>query len=172
MNNLADKIRDSEKAIAESRENWQKKTKPLIIESLELIKDELQLGLHVAVNDSTVNHESIYMSFGKTPSGLIYKKGDIFNEQEGRKGLIMKDGANLFYSIGFRGEVTVWMQYPQIENILWKENDYNEMRIVDQDKINEESIRLDVKHFLEQVLKWNSGGIMNERVGFKQQGIE
>lgn len=167
MKDLADKIKESEKQISDLQTLWQQTTKPLILKELEKIKTELGLDIYISINDSTINHESIYISFGHKPSGLSYKKDDFFNLQEGRSGFILKNGANLFYSIGYRGEVTVWMQYPSIDNVIWKENDYNEIRKVKQSDINETTVRKDVEHFLDQVIKWNSGEVGTEKIGFK-----
>lgn len=167
MKDLSDRLRESEKQISDLKTKWQQTTKQMILKELKKINTELGLDLNITLNDSIVNHESIYISFGKKPSGLSYKKNDFFNEQEQLSGHIIKNGANLFYTIGYRGEVTVWMQFPSIDGVLWKENDYNEVRKVNQDEINDKTKREDMKHFLDQVILWNSGIIGTERIGFK-----
>lgn len=167
MKDLVEKLRQSENQIAESHKHWQEKTKPLIQSVLEELKTSLDLHADVEVNDAIINHETVYFSFGKKPSGLSYNQENFFNEEAGLNGLLMKDGGALFYTIGYRGEVLIWMSFPFVPGIIEQEDNYHEIHVMDQKDISQQSIHDDVKYFIEQITLWNKGEVGKEKIGFK-----
>jgi hypothetical protein len=167
MKDLIQELQASENQIQESHKQWQDKTKPFIVQTLENIKQTYQLQVAIQLNDAITNHETIYFSFGNKPSGLSYNQQNIFNIAEGLNGQLMLKGAALYYSLGYRGEVLIWMSYPSVEGIIEQEDDFNPIRTMTQAEITIESIQQDVIHFFKQVISWNQGEVVKEKIGFK-----
>lgn len=167
MKEIIDAWVTSEKQIYGNHQQWQEKTKTFIISALEEIKNTYQLDIQVQLNDAITNHESIFFSCGNKPSGLSYNQNNVFNAAEGLNGLLMKKGAALFYSIGYRGEVLIWMSYPSVEGVIEHEEEYNQIRTMAQSEITRETIHEDVVHFFKQVTRWNQGEVVKEKIGFR-----
>lgn len=170
MKEIVNQLLQSEKLLVDKQVLWQEKTRPLIKSVLEKIKNQLMLNIEVEEDDSVVNHETIYLSFGKKPSGLYYNKENFFNEQAGLNGFITKNGAELFYSIGYRGEVIVWMSYPFVEGVIEEEEKLHKIRVAEQESIHQASIEEDIQYFLTHVTHWNLGKIGQEKIGFRING--
>ena len=167
MKELEKKLKESELNIIKSRQTWQDLTKLLIENKLNSIKDSLDLDLHVEINDSTINHESIILAFNKVPSGLSYNPQDLFNIQEKKSGIIIKSDGYLAFSQIYNGNIIVWMAYPEVEEVIRQDQIYKNLDTFPVKEINEEKIEKLVKEFLQELINWNTRN--NERIplGFK-----
>lgn len=154
MNDLADQIKAQEELIVANQKLWQDETKQRILKMLNKINRPLDLNMHIDVNTHITNHESIYLAFDSQPSGMRYNPDDLYNKQEGLSGLLVQNPAALFYSIDYLGNITVWYQYPEIQNIIEKEPpNYFLIRYVSQAEITEDSIEEDVGIFFNKILQ-------------------
>ena len=84
----------------EYRKKWPKVLKPMIIKSLEQIKDETGLGGTVEIKDQVQNLESVVYNLGRSSSGLY----ENIEDSDIKRNMIKSNGA-LIYQQLFNGKV-------------------------------------------------------------------
>lgn len=112
---LANQYRKIQADIIESRNTWEKKTKPFIIDILEGFKETTQLNVVIDVDNSIYQHEIVSLVFPAEACGLSYNEISEKNVQNDRHGEINLVGGALMFNQRYNGQVAVWMYYPHID---------------------------------------------------------
>lgn len=173
MKALAAQFLDILKDIEQSREVWDNKTKKFILQELNGAIADLNLDWVIDLNDSIKNHETISLRFHNRPSGLSYNEQNIFNEQEGKSGNLIKYGGTLNFSYVYLGDVMIWMTYPYIPEILENTENFVDLMRLKQEKLNAKVIEEAITKFLTEVISWHLGKVGQEqRIGFKTSNGE
>jgi len=173
LNQLANELQGIYESIETSRRLWYEHTRILIVKELKMISESVKLDWMVDVNDCIQNHETITLAFRNTPCGLAYNDNNLFNQQEGRSGNILKYGGTLNFSFVYLGDVMIWMTYPYIREILENTDNFVDFDRLKQDKVTPESIQEAVKKFLQHTIAWHVGKVGQEqRIGFSTTKAE
>jgi len=168
MKDLINKIKEVESLTKEKFKKWQDENKSLISKHLKEIC-ELDGNLHLEINDSIINHESIILSFRKKPSLFKYNEDDLYNRQESLKGWIFETGGYLAFSITIMGNISAWMKLPEIESIMKNNEEYMDLGFIEQEDLKNEWVIEMVGKFFEIILKWKQGKLFDrEPIGFRR----
>ncbi len=105
-----DRYKDLLQNTIEYRKKWPEELKPMLIETLEYINEETNLGGTVEVKDNIENLESVVFNLGRSSSGLHENIDD-----SGIKRTMIKSNGALIYQQLFNGKVMVMTLNPVIE---------------------------------------------------------
>lgn len=173
INQLAEELQGIYESIEASRKLWYDHTRELIVHELRTISESVKLDWIVDVNDCIQNHETITLAFRNAPCGLAYNDDNLFNQQEGRSGNLIKYGGTLNFSFVYLGDVMIWMTYPYIREVLENTDNFIDFDRLRQEKITPEIIQDMVKKFLQHVIAWHAGKVGQEqRIGFSTAKTE
>jgi hypothetical protein len=92
------------------RERWKADLKPMIVNLLQTMAEEVELKIKVEEKVQMENLEAVVMSLGTTKSGMFQKL------ENGIEMPLIRHGGSLIYQQLFNGKVIVMIQYPFIEN--------------------------------------------------------
>lgn len=151
MENIEQKVKELKNSIenvGKRREQWNNTTKDLIVTTLNNIKQKYDIDCNVYVNDFWRNGETVILSFGINPSGII---------EENDKGIksFTKHGGSLMFSQVFNGEIYVVIKKPYIEGVVEETNGEFQEKI-SPEKISEEYIKIQVTEFLQKMIDWEN----------------
>ncbi|HVA98849.1 MAG TPA: hypothetical protein VNG53_08140 [Bacteroidia bacterium] len=168
--NIKVKINDYINAVDQvkkARQQWQSKTKSLIKDTLETVKNLSNLGWFVDINDQKINHETVCLAFNDQPSDISYNPNSVYNKLNGKKENLINYGGSLNLSFLNNGRILAWVSYPYIPGIIEK-SDIKVLHSFDIDKIDEQTIVQQIELFLDEMIKWkkNEKGEW-QKVGFK-----
>lgn len=159
MDNLdkkADELKQAMGTVDKRRQTWNDQTKTIILDTLNQIKDRFDFDWYVEHNDSTTNHESIYLAFSLTPAG-------IFDTLENKQ--LFKKGGYLCYSQTANSRIVAWISYPHIEDIKGAEQDIKTIKTYEPQDISADEILQHAETFLTEMTAWEKNA--REPVGFK-----
>ncbi len=153
-----DEYQSTQGAIQKNRKTWQEQTKPILIETLNKIKEEFPIGWHVQILDWVKNSEGVNITFGAMPSGITEKSEKSFRSY-------VKKGGTIVFSQAYNGEIFVIILFPSVDELV-SEADNKLLGKFSPDTITEEFIVDKVSIFLEEMIKWEKSTYGN-RLGFK-----
>jgi hypothetical protein len=160
IDDLARKIEEFKSAqdkIDQNRQLWVDTTKPLLIKSLEMIRDKFDLGWDVQIIDEIKNFETVNISLGFKRSGLRISGNKMKS--------YLKSGGSLVFSQAYNGDIFVIVMYPFIEELV-TEKENKLLGKYDPNTINEEFITDKVVTFIDEMIKWEKATLYN-KIGFK-----
>ena len=153
-----DSYKESQELIENNRKTWQEKTKVLLLETLNKIKDSYPINWHIQNFKWKENLEVVNITFGPTPSGIM----DI-NEKLSKP--YMKRGGTLAFSQAIDGDVYVIIVYPSIEDIL-SDSGNKIIGKYSPNLISESFIIEKVSKFIDEIVIWEKSSYGNP-IGFK-----
>jgi hypothetical protein len=131
-------------AIDHRREQWLTHAKGTIKRELEGIARQFKFDWRVEVNETARNFESVYLAFGKSPSGIEIP------EDRGWRALT-RNGAALVYSLGHDGRVAIWISFGYVENVQEKPKE-KVIFTLEPHEIAAQAILLHVEKFLWEIV--------------------
>lgn len=134
--------------VEERRENWNSKTKDLIFSTLSNITKEINVDWNVYHNDTWKNCETIYLTCGNYPSGVIE------TTEKGRK-MFAKHGGSLSFSQVYNGEVYIIFKQPYIETLI-EETPSEFIEKISPENITKEYIEQKFSDFLQVLIDWEN----------------
>ncbi|MBT8220659.1 MAG: hypothetical protein KJP00_12590 [Bacteroidia bacterium] len=140
------------------RANWPA-AKKRILKTLKHIKNEVELDAKVKLEDKMEGMEIIYLTFGRSNSGIFEKIG------KARRPVI-KEGGHLFYSQLFTGKIGVWRTLPHVKK-LSNAQEPMKVGVYDPDGITEDLILQHVHEFIESVADWEENDLSSNSIGYK-----
>lgn len=150
LGNILQKVSKYKKILNNTKEyrlNWKDGLKQMIIDTLESINKETDLGAEVEVQDGIENMELIIFNLGRTTSGISEKV-----DEKVRKPMIKSNGA-LIYQQLFNGKILVMIALPMIEG-------YGEPRppktieILRPEELKQPFILRHMETFLKDITEW------------------
>jgi hypothetical protein len=153
---LAQQFKRIEEEILVSRIEWERKTKPFLVQHLNKIKADIDLNIEITIDRSILNLESIVFMFKDSYCGLTYDPCNDLNISKGFSGDIKKRGAVLNFAQRYNGQVIIWMAYPHIlflDRPLEKKSEL--LTTVAQNKIDDEVVNRFLQDFLSKVNTWH-----------------
>jgi hypothetical protein len=130
------------------REEWHKHLKKMIVETLEFISKESNLGAKVVVRDSIENMEAVVFDLGRVHSGLREKV-----DQSDIKKTIVKTQGALVYQQLFNGKIMVMIILPYIEGYGEPRPPKN-VEILRPEELKQAFILRHVEEFLKDLTDW------------------
>ena len=107
---LSEKYKKELEKTGSRRKDWNDSVRENIYNSLENIRKIVDLKWYAGKNEIVINHQSVYLSFDKTNSGIVIKS-DRSSEAK------IRHGGYLCYSQIVNGKVVVWISYPFVEDL-------------------------------------------------------
>ena len=140
------------KNVAKRRALWQAETKEKIKLTLEVIQKKFSsLNFIVRVNDFQKNHESVILKISDHPSGIT--EG---SSKEGKARHYVQKGGVLGFSQMISGKISVWIEFPFVEDIQELEEPVNELGRIEPTYIAEFIIADYVTQFLNEIALFES----------------
>ena len=158
LNSKVDEFLQAQINIKNKREIWTAQTKPLLIQTLGVIKENYHLDWHIQILDDIQNSEGVNLTFGHSPSGFKEITKTTMRS-------FVKRGGTIVFSQAYNGDIFVVIMYPYIEDFV-TEAENKLIGRFDPSAINEGFIVENVSKFIDEMIKWEKSTSYN-RVGFK-----
>lgn len=130
------------------RKEWQKGLKEMIINTLDFINDNTELGGKVIVRDQIENMEAVVLDLGRVHSGMreLIQDSDI-------KKTIVKTQGGLIYQQLFNGKVMVMIVYPYIDGYGEPRPPKN-VEILRPEELKQGFIIRHFQEFIKEITEW------------------
>jgi hypothetical protein len=152
LTSLSEELKSIYREIEEQRHAWSKYLKPLIRKTFRLIVKNVDLNLKIIELNEIRNLETIRLTFGYLNSGLFVEKKN--RKQEIPPMVLIKKGGYLSYSQTANGKISVFVQYPYIEDIYGSPDHILEIDLLSPRDITREMIFVHAERFLDETVKW------------------
>lgn len=130
------------------RKDWDEQLRKMIMDTLEYINKESNLGASVELQDGIENLEVILFSLGQEMSGIAEK----LNNSNTTRPMIKHNG-QLVYQQVFNGKIMVMIAYPFIEG-YGQPKPPKMVEILRPEEFKEPFILRHVEEFLKEVVEW------------------
>ncbi len=155
------------------RKVWKSELKKMIIDTLEYINTEADLGAEVILKENIDNMEAIVYDLGRVHSGLSERVEDT----DIKKTIIKTQGA-LIYQQLFNGKIMIMIIYPYIEGYGEPKPPKN-LEILRPEELKQSFILRHIEILLKEITEWEdydddepSKSVIgfNNHIGFNQPG--
>lgn len=146
--------RDSIKIVVDKKVLWKEKTKPLLIQTLNTIVKQYDIGWNVQELNWIHNNEAVNITFDSFPMELM----DCTNQIPAYQFL---PGGALVFSQSYSGDVYAVILFP-IVNTMLLENSTLDVGVFNPKDITEKVIVEKVDEFLKEMIKWEVPTIENK----------
>lgn len=161
IEHLEERINDyktSIKTVVEKKIYWEKKTRKLLVKTLNDIVKQYNIGWRVQELNWINTNEAINITFDSFPPDIINKTNLIPTFQ-------FIQGGALVFSQSYSGNVNVFTLYPLIQNMMENENG-SDISIYTPQEITEKLIIEKVDDFLKEMIDWEVPKT-EKKVGFR-----
>ena len=142
----------------ELRNEWPT-AKEIISKTLTKVRDDLGMNAEIKVEAKMEGLEIVYLSFGKTASGIFEKIGDTTRP-------IIKEGGHLFYTQIYNGQITVWKTLPNIEKLMDPESP-EQLGKYSPSQITERIVMEHIAEFLDDLATWEDHELNSKGIGYR-----
>jgi len=150
--------KDSIKTVIEKKIHWQNKTRNLLLQTLNTIVNQYDIGWRVQELSWINTNEAVNITFDSFPPELIEKTNQIPTYQ-------FIQGGALVFSQSYSGDVNIFMLFPISDNVIENHND-PDLAIYTPQSIDEKVIIEKVDEFLKKMISWEVPTLKN-KVGFQ-----
>ncbi|REE81619.1 hypothetical protein BX611_1154 [Lutibacter oceani] len=149
--------KNSIKTVVEKKILWEKKTKKLLISTLNKIVSTYNIGWKVQELSWINTNEAVNITFHSFPPELIESTNKIPSYQ-------FIQGASLVFSQSYNGDVNIFILHPIIDDLVENSNE-TDLSTYAPKNINEALIIEKVDEFLEKIISWEVPALKS-KVGF------
>lgn len=130
--------------VLEKRRQWKEITLPLLLKTLNEIRDSHEIGWKIQQLDWLYNSNAVNITFDNFPKSLIergYRSADFE----------FIKGSSLVFSQKYNGDIAVFILYSEVTEPV-SDNNINETKTYSPFEFNENFIINKVTHFLEKII--------------------
>ena len=149
--------KNSIKTVAHKKILWTKKTKTLLIKTLNAVVKKYNIGWRVQELSWMNTNEAVNITFDSFPPELLATTNKIPSYQ-------FIQGGALVFAESYSGDINVFILYPYIENLEDRSNE-KEFNTYTPNSITEKLILEKVDEFLKEMIEWEVPPLKN-KVGF------
>jgi len=162
--NLKRKVNQYKEALNNTqnyRQAWKNGLKDGIIQTLEHLNTECELGAKIEVKEEMENLNAIVMSLGESKSGMYTEVGEDVERH------LIKHNGSLVYQQLFNGKIIVLINYPFIEN-YGRPSPPKTVAIYRPEELTEPFYLRHVEEFVTEITKWEDydDDEPTKRIGF------
>lgn len=141
------------------RQEWEASVKQMIIDQLNMIREETGLPAEVEVQDNLLNLEAIALSLGQDNSGIAEDLGKT------KRHLIKSNGA-LVYQQLFNGKIMVSIFFPYIEGLAQPKQP-KMIEILRPEELRPPFVIRHMESFMKEIITWEDyDDDVPQKIGF------